>query len=62
MGLATRLGLLKATWWTDHRIAMKQFILGLFVCVVATLVLTGCEKQNETPTAPEPPTNAPAAP
>jgi outer membrane murein-binding lipoprotein Lpp len=42
---------------------MNKFIIGLFACVVAVVVLAGCEKKQEAPTPPEQPsTNAPVVP
>lgn len=41
---------------------MKKIISYLFLALVATLIVAGCEKKPEPPKAPEAPKEAPKAP
>ena len=41
---------------------MKKIISYLFLALVASVIVVGCQKKEEPPKAPEPPKEAPKAP
>ena len=41
---------------------MKKSFACILLALVAAFIVTGCEKKSDTPTMPNAPTNAPAAP